>query len=111
MQKQFIDWGIYSWQIFCHYTSLGSRFRRRSATVLYILYTVGGVGAKRTARPNMTVQSTESNLIWMKFGTWEFTSSLIANLTPPPPPPTYIKVQKLKIADNHPHFGCFINFL
>ena len=37
-------------------------------------------GARRTGRPNMMVQSTESNLLWMDFGTREFTRSLIANL-------------------------------
>ena len=44
-------------------------FSTRSATLLYILYIVGGGGArrasgeKRTARPNKTDQNTKSNLI------------------------------------------------
>ena len=44
-------------------------FSTRSATLLYILYIVGGgrarsvSGARRTARPNETDQNTESNLI------------------------------------------------
>ena len=65
-------------------------FGRHSATLLYILYRVGGdrvrrpPGARRTARPNTTDQNTKSYLIWVKFGTQEITTSLITNLDPPP---------------------------
>ena len=65
-------------------------FGRRSITLLYILYIVGGgrgrraPGVRRTARPNMTDQNTKSNLIWVEFETREFTKMLITNLDPPP---------------------------
>ena len=66
-------------------------FGRRSATLLYILYVVGGgrakraPGARRAARPNMTDQNTKRNLICVKFGTRKVTKSLITNLDPHPP--------------------------
>ena len=77
-------------------------FGGRSATALYtrILCIVGGggarraPGARRNARPNMTEQSTERNLIWITFGTREFTRSLIANLNPSP---TYKKIRNFKM--------------
>ena len=73
-------------------------FGRRSATLLYILYIVGGdaasaPGARQTARPNMTDQNTKSNLICVKFGIRESTKSLIMNSDPQP---TWIKIQKSK---------------
>ena len=61
-------------------------FGRLLATLLYILYIVGGGRAKRaprarrTARPNMTNQNTKSNFIWVEFGAREFAKSLITNL-------------------------------
>ena len=68
-------------------------FGRYSATLLYILFIVGAggarkaPGARKTARPNMTDQNTKSNSSLVKFGTWEFTKSLITNLDPSPYPP------------------------
>ena len=65
-------------------------FSTRSATLLYILYIVGGgrtrraSRARRTARPNKTDQNIKSNLILVEFGTRELTKSLITNLDPPP---------------------------
>ena len=47
-------------------------FGERLANLLYILFIVGEVGARsalgarRTARLNMTNQNTKSNLIWVK---------------------------------------------
>ena len=67
-----------------------------------------GPGAKRSPRPNKTDQNTKSNLIWVKFGTREFTKSIITNLDHPP---TQIKIQKSKIADKKAHFGFIINLL
>ena len=65
-------------------------FDRRPATLLYVLYIVGESrarrtpGARRTARPNMTDQHTERNLIWVKLGIRELTKSLIMYLDPLP---------------------------
>ena len=64
-------------------------FSTRSATLLYILYIVGGgrarkaSGARRTAGPNKTDQNTKSNLIQVEFGTRKFTKSVITNSEPP----------------------------
>ena len=64
-------------------------FGRRLATSLYIFYTEGRggerrtPGARRTGRPNMRDQNAKSNLIRMEFGIREFTRSLITNLNPP----------------------------
>ena len=84
----------------------------RSATLLYILYVVGGVrviwsrGVRPTTRPNMTDQNTKSNWIWVEFGTREFTKSLIINLNPLPP---YIEIQKSRMTEKNAHFSCVIN--
>ena len=59
--------------------------------ILFILFNfiVGGgrarraLGARRTARPNMTNQNTKSNFIWMEFGIREFTKALTTNFDPP----------------------------
>ena len=89
-------------------------FGRRSATLLYILYTVGGgrarraPGARWTARPNMADQNTKNNLISVEFGTREFTKSLITKMDPSP---SWIKIHKSKMADKNAHFGCIINLL
>ena len=57
-----------------------------------------GPGARRTPRPKKTDQNIKSNLIWVEFGTREFTKSRITNLDHPP---TEIKIQNLKMADKH----------
>ena len=66
-------------------------FGRRLATLLCTLYTIVGggrvrraPGVGRTVRPNMTDQNTKSNLVWVEFGTREFTKSLIMNLDSSP---------------------------
>ena len=68
--------------------SVSVDFGRRSATLSYILYILGGgrviraLAARRTAGPNTTDKNTKSNLICVKFGTRAFTKSLIMNLDP-----------------------------
>ena len=85
-------------------------FGKRSATLLSILYIVGGgesrKARRRTARPKMTDKNTKSNLIWVKFGTGEFTKSLIMNFDPPPPPRSKFRNQKWPTKMHF--FGCII---